>query len=677
MNRLQLEDIVTYLELTEATKYRYFQVNIMSLAISYIRFSTTRQENGNSYQRQYEQTREYCRKHNLELAAEEFYDLGVSGFHGRNRQEGRLGDLIEKIKNKEIARGSFLIVESLDRLSRDKVTKQLTTFLEILNYGVNIVTLFDGMVHSIDKINDAPMSLMMAFTSMIRANEESETKSRRLQSAWSAKRKKAINRTVVTKIVPMWLTVSDGKIQEISSRSQVIRQIFADTIAGLGKRAIAKKLNSRKEPIWGSAKRNKSGLWNESYISKIIHNRAVLGEYQPHLKRDGKRLLINEPIPDYFPRIVSDEDFYLAKIKASERLQKGGRNAPQAANLISGLGRCAECGSLLRFKNKGSGETYLQCASSDLKSPICNSRAINYRSVEKFIVETIVSAHWTTLLGSPAAKNTNSDRIRAIDAKIDQLKSNIVTFADAMESGGESETLLERILTKEAEIKSLNLEKETVKTKEAKRKAQLEPYKALLYSKLFRHDNVEERRKVQSVISNRVESIYCCKNSKNEIGMAILMGSKNLIIASVNVQDTSKSFIIALEPWQLHPESRRVAIYYEFARDHQEELIPEPKLFKMEKGFSPVSEFLSAKAFENLKDWGVIQTSNDSLTQQNVEQMEKFRVLKDSFSSYFPMFTAEKFDGSPLVGVFGESKNLRPLEEARRVLVDDFFDRRI
>jgi hypothetical protein len=57
--------------------------------------------------------------------------------------------------------------------------------------------------------------------------------------------------------------------------------------------------------------------------------------------------------------------------------------------------------------------------------------------------------------------------------------------------------------------------------------------------------------------------------------------------------------------------------------------------------------------------------------------MEKFRVLKDSFSSYFPMFTAEKFDGSPLVGVFGESKNLRPLEEARRVLVDDFFDRRI
>jgi hypothetical protein len=215
-------------------------------------------------------------------------------------------------------------------------------------------------------------------------------------------------------------------------------------------------------------------LWNESYITKIIHNRSVLGEYQPHLKRDGKRSKISEPILDYFPRIVSDEDFYLAKSKVSDRLLKGGRNAPQAANLIRGLAKCAECGSLLRFKNKGSGETYLQCASSDLKSPICKSSAINYRSVENFIIETVLGPFWASFksasLKSSATKNTNSDQITVIDAKIDQLKSSILTFADAMESGGKSHTLLARIRTKEAEIESLNLEKETLKTEEAKQK---------------------------------------------------------------------------------------------------------------------------------------------------------------------------------------------------------------
>jgi hypothetical protein len=97
----------------------------------------------------------------------------------------------------------------------------------------------------------------------------------------------------------------------------------------------------------------------------------------------------------------------------------------------------------------------------------------------------------------------------------------------------------------------------------------------------------------------------------------------------------------------------------------------------MKKGFSPVSEFMSAKAFDNLKKWGVISGSNGFQARKNADEMEKFRVLKDAFSSYFPMYTFEKFDGSPIVGVFGESKNLRSLEEAQQVLVNDFFDRRI
>jgi len=314
-----------------------------------------------------------------------------------------------------------------------------------------------------------------------------------------------------------------------------------------------------------------------------------------------------------------------------------------------------------------------------LKSPVCKSPAINYRSIEKFLVESIFSPHWTSLRMPSATPPTNLELINAIKVQIEELKSNNSVYTDAMVNGGNTQTLVVKIRENDAKIESLSVEIETLKTNEAQRQVQLSPSEAFLMSRLFRYEkqNVEKRRKLQSIISNQVESIYCCKNSKNEIGVIVLMRSKNLLLASVNVQSFERNFVIALEPWQLHPESRRVAIYYEFIRDRESELIPEPRLFKMKKGFSPVSEFMSAKAFDNLKKWGVISGSNGFQARKNADEMEKFRVLKDAFSSYFPMYTFEKFDGSPIVGVFGESKNLRSLEEAQQVLVNDFFDRRI
>jgi hypothetical protein len=155
------------------------------------------------------------------------------------------------------------------------------------------------------------------------------------------------------------------------------------------------------------------------------------------------------------------------------------------------------------------------------------------------------------------------------------------------------------------------------------------------------------------------------------------MRSKNLIIASVNVQDTSRSFVITLEPWQLNDESRRVAIYYDFTLNWHEDMVAEPKLFEMAKGFSPVSEFLSAKAFKNFKNWGLVSSSDDSSAQRNIEQMEKFSELRDAFSAHFPMMTMYELDDSPPKGVFGDSKDFRPLKEAKQIVTKDFFDRRI
>src|SRR2546429_8723543 len=113
-------------------------------AISYIRMSTQAQRLGHSEQRQVEKSIDYAQRHNLELLEQDqLSDLGVSAFRGKNVVEGQLGQFLTAVKNGRVAKGSYLLIESLDRLSRERVDKALRIFLDIIHAGINVVTIGD------------------------------------------------------------------------------------------------------------------------------------------------------------------------------------------------------------------------------------------------------------------------------------------------------------------------------------------------------------------------------------------------------------------------------------------------------------------------------------------------------------------------------------------------------
>ena len=114
-------------------------------AYSYVRFSTPEQMKGDSLRRQLEQSRRWADEHNVELD-ESLQDIGVSGFKGKNRTEGALGRFLDLVQHGKIERGSYLLVESLDRLSREEVLSALASFTFIVKAGVTIVTLQDGQI---------------------------------------------------------------------------------------------------------------------------------------------------------------------------------------------------------------------------------------------------------------------------------------------------------------------------------------------------------------------------------------------------------------------------------------------------------------------------------------------------------------------------------------------------
>jgi DNA invertase Pin-like site-specific DNA recombinase len=56
-------------------------------------------------------------------------DIGKSAFDGTNIQKGALGQFIQAVKRRKVEKGSTLIVESLDRLSRQDADIPLSTDL--------------------------------------------------------------------------------------------------------------------------------------------------------------------------------------------------------------------------------------------------------------------------------------------------------------------------------------------------------------------------------------------------------------------------------------------------------------------------------------------------------------------------------------------------------------------
>ncbi len=69
-----------------------------------------------------------------------------------------------------VPKGSFLLVESLDRLSRDQILSAQSLFLQIVQAGVTIVTLVDQRSYSIESLNRNPIDLIISLVVMMRAN---------------------------------------------------------------------------------------------------------------------------------------------------------------------------------------------------------------------------------------------------------------------------------------------------------------------------------------------------------------------------------------------------------------------------------------------------------------------------------------------------------------------------
>ncbi len=301
------------------------------LAISYSRYSSAKQQKGASYTRQIEATESYCRNHGLTLV-DRLEDLGVSGWTGANLDDtAALGGFLKEAEQGKIPKGTTLIIENLDRLTRDKILDAVGLFSSILKSRIDIVTTMDGKRYSYDSVSRNAMELIVAVSILSRGNEESETKSKRVKDAW-VKKRAAINRGEFVKMTqhPNWLEIRNGVYVPKPEAAKTVKTIFELYASGKGGHVIAKELN--KSSIKTYSRRGEKFTF--SSVERLLKSEAVIGTCD----------VVDPPKKDYWPRVIDPKLWYKVQaLRKQNNHYKGTRNDVQKINFLGGLAFCAKC----------------------------------------------------------------------------------------------------------------------------------------------------------------------------------------------------------------------------------------------------------------------------------------------------------------------------------------------
>jgi DNA invertase Pin-like site-specific DNA recombinase len=439
-------------------------------AYSYVRFSRMIQKQGRSRLRQKEACETWCAKHGVTLSDDTFLDEGKSGYTGDHvGPKGQLRRFLDLVEAGKIPQGSFLVVESLDRLGRDNVNTALERFLGILNAGVNIVTLMDN-----EKIYPARATtaadLIMSVLVIARANEESATKGKRSKDNWQAafELARGVEKRPVGRQVAFWLEVAEldeldargKKKREFRERPEhvaTIKRIFDECIAGHGLVVTAKRLNA------DNAKAHRAESWGPSSVKDVLGNRCVLGEWEP---KDGGGV-----IEDYFPQIIPPATWELAHAAMAKRRKGDYTRQASDFQVWTQVGYCAVCGATMNRISKGVGSgRYRYMACSAKRRGLCKaSFAVRADKSEEVFKELLVKVGALGLIQSDAAAIT--DGMALVDAALYKEQTIRAGHMKKLAEHEGMDFLYELVATADRNIKRLKAEREELEAKHAEQAA--------------------------------------------------------------------------------------------------------------------------------------------------------------------------------------------------------------
>ncbi|QGZ39346.1 DNA invertase Pin-like site-specific DNA recombinase [Pseudoduganella flava] len=433
----------------------------MPRIISYTRYSSSKQAGGASYSRQVEAAKEWCEKNGYTLDERDRYeDLGVSAYSGKNAKKGDLFTLQSKLQSGEIEPGTILIVEALDRITREALPKAVNLLMGLANSGLTVVTLSDGRKWDTETMEDLG-AFMTSVLTLYRGHQESEQKSDRVRKAFKKHRDEGLQQGFGS--APGWLTREDKhspwKVDE--PKAEIVRKVFELSAAGYGSKLIAKRAKDEGWPP-PTRLREESEGWHAQMAGQILRNRAVLGEHQHRIRtheahaQSWAGFTVGEPIKDYYPRIISDELWNRARASIRTRAVAKRRDV-HYYNVFSGLMYCGLCGAPIHRKSERTGHSHaqLQCSDKLAGKTECKTMAANRADPDilRAIYEYSIGA-----LGSSSAAAVSAD-VEALEVAITEKLEECDRIADAVaKTGGRVQSFIKKSISLEDEVEALKMQ---------------------------------------------------------------------------------------------------------------------------------------------------------------------------------------------------------------------------
>lgn len=487
---------------------------------SYQRISSKKQATGTGIDQQKESKvlQELAEKYQLPVSTEVFQDIGKSAFKG-DHLDHAFGAIKERINDGRIAKGSILVISSLDRLSRQTVNVAQELMLSIVNAGVSIYTTIDQKMYNPDDDN-LPASLIVSVIYLERAHNESKTKSARTRGnalsiyqsitrgdtgAFDADgHTKAIRSIGKTN---WWLDTSSGFVKPHSYYFPIAQEIVQLILKGNSIAQVHRHLEATYTP---PATRSKHGQrWSMDMMRRFHKSRVLIGEQT--FKVDGTELKIE----NYAPPVCTEED--LTKMQAIRRKANttgSGTKRNQYTGLLNGL-------NILKCKHCGGGMAIVQPSRRDGKQRnmryVC-STGVNYKDqckhwsfshvdIDKWLLERLKLKRWND-------QTKQDDRIPALikdktetQTKLDALSQSFNTFAE--QALPIPETMVLKMHEYETAIKELNHQIDEIKIESSTAFNPIwREMMSLPTSHLLDIDSTDDRLRLKELMPTFIKSIH-------------------------------------------------------------------------------------------------------------------------------------------------------------------------
>ncbi|MCG7403054.1 recombinase family protein [Caballeronia zhejiangensis] len=325
----------------------------------YGRFSSKKQASGNSYERQIKFAHAWASDHGYEIDDKKtMFDYATSAFRGKHRTAGALAAFFKAMKAGDVRPGDVLLVESLDRLSREEEFKAFDQFSQIVQAGVTIMSMQDGEF-SITKVRETHGGILhQALGVMTRAHNESLSKSDRVQKAahaicrawrdddWG---KKKHRKPIPIGKDPSWVRWNEAteSFDAIPAQVDAIRALIGFFRLGYSPMRCFDKMRAAGIAL-------PDGISDHSRVHRVLQDRALVGEKFIQFDLAKKRPDIVETeytIPGYYPAILSEDEFSALQHIRAQRGRRAGK--AEVVSIMTGmrLTKCAKCGQSMAIQN--------------------------------------------------------------------------------------------------------------------------------------------------------------------------------------------------------------------------------------------------------------------------------------------------------------------------------------